>query len=273
MQGLVVEIWSRQAPFVMHHIGDLPWGFYQHLRKLDEVRIRLWLEGDDAVGWGWHWLKNDELLFEVAPDRVAVLDEIVAWADARDVGAIRERPELCARIESLGYRRTDETWYEHHVRDLTAEIERPAVPEGYRVRTVRPGDLTRRVAVHRAAFTPSRVVTRSYARVQHAWPYRMDLDHVVEAADGTFAAFCLAWLDEANGVGLFEPVGTHPDHRRRGLASAVCLAALESLRRAGARLAVVQSVGRSAASALYEGVGMRSIGRHLVFRRAAPVCG
>ena len=49
-----------------------------------------------------------------------------------------------------------------------------------------------------------------------AWPYRSDLDCVVEAPDGTFAAYVLCWYDEDNGVGEFEPVGTHPDYRRRG---------------------------------------------------------
>jgi len=34
-------------------IGDLPWWIYQHLNKLDEVRVRLWLEDDRCVAWGW----------------------------------------------------------------------------------------------------------------------------------------------------------------------------------------------------------------------------
>ncbi len=59
-----------------------------------------------------------------------------------------------------------------------------------------------------------------YACVRAAWPYRQDLDCVVEAPDGTIAAYALAWLDEANGVGELEPVGTHAAHQQRA-ASAV----------------------------------------------------
>ena len=107
------------------------------------------------------------------------------------------------------------------------------LPDGYRLRTVEPADLEARVELHRVVWAPSRVTVESFVNVQAAWPYRADLDCVVEAPDGSLAAYCLAWLDDANGVGELEPVGTHPDYRRRGLASAVCLFALHRLQRGG----------------------------------------
>ena len=36
-----------------------------------------------------------------------------------------------------------------------------------------------------------------------------------------FAAACTIWFDQVNGVGLFEPVATHPDFQGRGLGKAV----------------------------------------------------
>ena len=41
------------------------------------------------------------------------------------------------------------------------------------------------------------------------------------------------------GVGQFEPVGTHPDHRRRGLASAVMAAGMDWMWARGLRQAFV----------------------------------
>ena len=105
----------------------------------------------------------------------------------------------------------------------------------------------------------------SYARLQQEWPYRADLDHAVVAPDGSFAAFCIAWLDEENRGGLLEPVGTHPDHRRRGLASAVCLAAVRSLRALGAENAVIASEDGSPGEAVYRGIGFRTVTRHVTF--------
>ena len=125
-----------------------------------------------------------------------------------------------------------------------------------------PADLERRVDVHRAAFAPSRVVPESYARVQASPPYRHELDWVVEAPDGRFAAFALCWLDEANGVAELDP-GTHPDFRRLGLARAVSIA---GLRASGARTGVVYSYGGTVASEPYDSIGLRRQTRHVPFR-------
>jgi ribosomal protein S18 acetylase RimI-like enzyme len=267
MQKLVSAGWSAYGPLCGTHVGDLPWRMYQHLGKLDEVRIRLWLEADEVVAFGWLWREGSELDFEVHPERPELADDVLEWAGANTAWALDADHKSVAAIERAGYARTEDRWYEHHVRELDRDVEEPPIPSGYRLRTVLDGDVERRVAVHRAAFAPSRVVPESYMRLMQAWPYRRDLDHVVEAADGTFAAFCLCWLDEANAAGLLEPVGTHPDHRRRGLASAVCLAGLRALRAAGARHAVVLSSGRSAATGVYEKIGLRSLARHAAFGR------
>jgi ribosomal protein S18 acetylase RimI-like enzyme len=268
MQRLAAACWRVRGPLCGTHVGDLPWRMYQHLDKLDEVRVRVWLEDDECVAWGWLWTKENELDFEMHPQRADVADDVLGWANAEAAWALDANEDAVAAIERAGYaRREGDRWYEHHVCDLDGEIEEPRLPRGYSVRTVRDGDLMKRVDVHRAAFAPSRVVPASYARVQRAWPYRQDLDHVVEAPEGDFAAFCLCWLDDSNAAGLLEPVGTHPDHRRRGLASAVCLAGLRALREAGASHAVVLSAGGSAAKGLYAKVGMPAVARHAVFRR------
>jgi ribosomal protein S18 acetylase RimI-like enzyme len=75
--------------------------------------------------------------------------------------------------------------------------------------------------------------------------------------------YCLAWLDDANRVGELEPVGTYPDHRRPGLASAVCRFALHRLREEGAERGIVYSLPGSDATALYESIGMREHARSL----------
>ena len=96
----------------------------------------------------------------------------------------------------------------------------------------------------------------------------MDLDAVVEAPDGTFAAFTMCWLDRAAQLGYFEPVGTHPDHQRRGLGKAVNTHGLRLLQAAGARDAMVYSDSATAASnALYQSVGFREIARHRAYAR------
>jgi ribosomal protein S18 acetylase RimI-like enzyme len=106
--------------------------------------------------------------------------------------------------------------------------------------------------------------------VMSTWPYRRDLDCVLEAPDGTFAAYVLCWYDDANGVGEFEPVGTHQNYRRRGFGAAVCRYALRRLQEEGGREAIVFATGRPdqrQANALYESVGFRVHTRVLELRR------
>lgn len=266
MQRLASELWRRLGPRSSVHIGDLPWRMYQHLNKLAEDRIELWLDGDDVLAWGW--LDDGELDFEVHPDHRHLAREVLAWAEPRSVLTLAIHTESVRMLEDAGFR-PSEKWYEHMVRSLES-ISEPVVPAGYRVRSVEGDtDVERRVEVHRAAFAPSRVVPESYRAVMRAYPYRTELDNVVVAPDGSFAAFCLCWIDVENRVGLLEPVGTHPAHRRQGLAAAACLAGLRALRGAGADTAVIYSAGASEAFRVYERIGFKSNSRQLQLVRDA----
>jgi len=77
--------------------------------------------------------------------------------------------------------------------------------------------------------------------LQQAPNYRADLDIYVAAPGGEYVSFCIGWWDEVNQIASLEPVGTAPEHRRKGLARA---AVLEVVRRAadlGARRIFVAS--------------------------------
>ena len=259
MQHLAAECWRLDAPYAVVHVGDVPWRLYQHLEA--DYEVRLWGDGE-CRAWAMRALRSEDVDFLVHPESAELLDEVLAWAGPARVWTLEARAEP---LLERGYGPAGDDWYEHHVGSL-AGLEQPAAPDGFVLRHVGPDDLERRVEVHRAAFAPSTVVPESYTRVQAAPPYRYELDWVVEAPDGRFAAFALCWLDEENGVAELEPVGTHPDFRRLGLARAVSTAALHA---SGAETGVVYSVGASVASQLYDSIGLRRVTRHLAFRRPA----
>ncbi len=128
MQELVLELWRLYGPFVAHHIGDLSWRRYQHLGKLREVRLRLWCEGRATMAWGWLWRDQGDLDFEVHPERLDLLPEVIAWGKPRAVWSLDRRPELTEIIARLGYTRSSEGGFEHHVREIRGEIEDPHLP-------------------------------------------------------------------------------------------------------------------------------------------------
>jgi ribosomal protein S18 acetylase RimI-like enzyme len=245
------------------HVGDITWGLRQHEGREDEWTFRVWQDGDRTVAWSW--LKGDRglLEFDVRRDRLDLLDEILADPDARSTGAVADDEELRAALERNGFRADDEAKLtrqgsEMHflARDLPVAPEPPPLPEGFRYRTIEPDDLAERVAIHRDVWTPSRVTESSFASVQASWPYRPSLDCVVEAPDGRFAAYCLIWPDDENGVGELEPVGVRDEFRRRGFGAAVCTFALRRWHEEGGREAIVYCVS-GPACALYESIGFR----------------
>jgi hypothetical protein len=144
------------------------------------------------------------------------------------------------------------------------DIPEPMLPSGYRLCWFETtSQILGRVEAQRAAFPPSDFLVERYARVRRTWPYRAELDRVVLTDNDEVVAFCTAWLDAENAAGLFEPVGTHPAHQRRGLARAVCL---DALRAAGARTAQV-GFGSEAGEAAYCSLGFALTATDLVYRR------
>jgi ribosomal protein S18 acetylase RimI-like enzyme len=203
----------------------------------------------------------------VHPRHRELFTEVLDWAGADHVEALEHDIQSIETLGARGYELDESRWFDHMTRPLD-DLPEPRVHKDYELRPVRgEEELVARTESHRAAWEPSRVVPESYLQVMRAWPYRAELDWVAVARDGTFAANCLCWLDEANRVVEMEPVGTHPDHRRRGLAAAVCLAALQAASEAGADTGLVYPVNGLPAATLYESIGFRAISRHLTFRK------
>jgi predicted N-acetyltransferase YhbS len=154
---------------------------------------------------------------------------------------------------------TKRPFFRYHSMALQA-LEAPVLPAGFRLRHVEFGEAEMRARVHRAGWADfgSTLSTQTYADVMATWPYRPELDWVVEAPDGEPVASALAWLDDVNRSGLLEPVGCAPAYRRQGLARAVNLACLRALRDAGAETGHVNprgDPGYPVPELLYRGIG------------------
>jgi ribosomal protein S18 acetylase RimI-like enzyme len=279
MQRLQQELWPIEGERTQAHVGDLAWGT-THAPREDEWNRRLWLDGERCVAWAWI-KRGTSLDYELHSEyRGGPLhDEVLDWFESeapRDTALSvwwMENDDVSLPLLSRrGYEWSEDGGsYLFHVQELDERVVVPDVPAGFRLRTVNPDeDLVERVLIHQAVWAPSRVTQETYRDVMAAWPYRSDLDCVLEAPDGSFAAYVLCWYDDANRVGEFEPVGTHQNYRRRGFGAAVCLFALHRLQEEGGRQAIVYASGRPdqrQASALYESVGFRRHTRMLELRR------
>ena len=256
MQELALEQQRLLGPRAPWHVGDVAWGLRQHDGRELEWTFRLWRDSADRVV-AWSWLKGDRRLLEydLHPAHRHLLDEVLDEPDAKEAVAFEDDEEARAVLARHGFTKPGRAIHFNHREVPDAPIP-PPLPDGFRYRTVEPEDLPERVAIHRDVWEPSRVTESSYRNVMAEWPYRGSLDCVVEAPDGRFASYVLVWPDDENGVGLFEPVGTRAEFRRRALGAAVCTFGLKRLHEEGMRRAVV-GCDTEPACALYGSIGFR----------------
>ena len=278
MRALLVE--GRKANNCAYyvHVGDVNWWlFYPNQEKDFPERIFLWEDGGQVIGWSLfsprdrafdvfvhpaeHGSARAESMFEWTVDRMEALAKKLGHPDIRTFWVFEDDAVLAVLLQKHGFARTGDDMV-YLARPLADPIPAPALPEGYTVRPVEgEHEVQKRAAASHAAF-------RSRLTFEQYWPrylsfmqssvYEADRDMAVVAPDGWFAAFCIYWLDPVNRVGLFEPVGTHPDFQKRGLGKALMLETLRRMRGRDMATAIVCAEEHNpAAVRLYESVGFR----------------
>jgi ribosomal protein S18 acetylase RimI-like enzyme len=110
-----------------------------------------------------------------------------------------------------------------------------------------------------------------YLRFMRSPAYDPEHDVVAVAPDGTIASFAIHWPDRELSMAQFEPVGTHPDFQRRGLASAVLQDSLARLAAAGIGRARVMTGGANdRAVRTYVGAGFELVDEVASYRTPSP---
>jgi len=290
---VLTRAWLDGAPFVAATPGDLSWRFAQAWPSELAERLRIWTADDRVVAWSWEdepeldscaWSGDPGLDDALARAILArAIEEATTRASAGRDGALQtwaadDDERTLSRLRAVGFapaprgvtRHGALSQFQRTVDDPATMPQRP-LPDGYRIRSLGGQvELAARVEVHRAAFAPSRMSVDKYERLMGLPAYRVEDDLVVEAPDGSLAAFAMAWWDPLAGIGELEPVGTHPDHQRLGLGAALLSHALARYASRGARLVEVYSDAENVASeALYQSVGFRRRAYHRPYRRPA----
>jgi mycothiol synthase len=185
--------------------------------------------------------------------------ELIAWVNEEDA---LHKDILTQR----GYIRSASKAEHMRRRALTQPASSPCgipdamIPSGYTVRSLGDeSELPARSWLSWKVFHPDEPDEKYqgwewYRNVQRVPLYNRDLDIVAVAPDGELAAFCTVWVDDVTRIAVFEPVGTHPNHQKRGLGKAVMGEGLRRAQKLGATLASVSSYSEGA-HALYASMG------------------
>ena len=129
----------------------------------------------------------------------------------------------------------------------------PAMAEGYTLRTTDPenlADCRQIAAILDATFGRTFHNAEEYQTFRLAPCFHRDLDLVAVAPDGSFAPYVGVPYDKADPHGIFEPVCTHPDYRRKGLAQTLIHEGLLRLKALGAVNVTVDTGDMEAANTL-----------------------
>ena len=266
------------------HRGDLQWWlFYTDLpQPVWQSNIRLMKE--DGRLFGWVLFSPAENAFDVyvTPDLHDTRREyeLLTWAVEKMSGLDRIQTVWVAEGDAARIHWLEENGFiadeEHLVlfkRTLSGVPDGPPLPAGFDLRSSRgtEQDARLRSAASHAAFGSEKPFEDYW---QRTWRFMQSPVYVPEheifvtAGDGRVASFCIIWTDPLNRIGLFEPVGTHPDFHRRGLGKSLLFEGLRRLRSGGMHEAGVCTLSSNlAAIHLYESAGFQKDKRLLTYIR------
>ncbi len=277
LQSLAARLFAAAG---YHSPGELAWNQALSYDRPAENPAAVWQEAGHITAFGWIEQPSGLMLL-VDPRFPELAAEVLSWAETvaakpLEISAADTETAVTRVLRERGYRAADGPYFSCLSRALADCDVRAAprvqtqLPAGFQIREVTDLDAQGWVDAHVLAFPGSRfdLARRRYLTTVPLYDRRFDL--AAFAPEGRLAAYCLGWYDEQNKTGEFEPVGTHPGHRRAGLAAAVCAAVLGRFRAAGGERAVVNARGDAAypaPKALYESLGFREHTRARTYRR------
>lgn len=276
--GFLSEAVAASPPHYYYHPGDFVWALFQNEDFDPRENVRLFEDDDGLLGYAL-LEGSDGVIMQTRPDLRGsgeIEDGMLSWATSRrnpetgiKTGSLETDTAMNALLEKLGFERNPNPSFKMLLHPLE-DVPRVATPDGWSVRNVGDEEEWERcVDLHREVWSPSRVTLTAYERLRKAPGYDPSLDLVAVGPEGEFSAYAICWFDPRSCVGLFEPVGTHPEYRRMGLGKAVITEGLRRLRNLGARHALVLCAhDNEPALRLYENAGFRLVEREYVYVRS-----
>ncbi len=207
---------------------------------------------------------DGEIVLAVDPSFSSIEDEMIEWAEAHftqrfgDIPLRMDVADWDTRRQELlrarGWTRSGPAWL-HRTRRLVDAVSPGLLPAGYSIRKITndAADQRRHCTIINAVF--QRDISIETMPFIHFRPTPHEYWAVV-TAEGAFAAWCGIWFDMRNRWAEFEPVGTHPDYRRQGLARAITMQGMKRMRAMGMRMAFVASWHDAEANRFYDAIGM-----------------
>lgn len=247
--------------------------------------IQLWITSGDHLagaanleGPGWFSLQINPVYR--AEIEEAMLDWVEEHGPAPDdeTGQSTLQTEVfdhdCVRrrlLEARGFIMLEDGGVIRRMYLVAPSIPEAPLAEGYTLAEVNPHDLhdcQRMADLLNAAFNRTKHNALEFQQFGlHAPSYRQDLHLVAVAPDGSYAAHVAAIFDSYNHRAIYEPVCTHPDHRRKSLAQSLMYEAMRRVKALGAIQITVDTGDMIPANKLYDSMGFTEAYKSHVWKK------
>jgi ribosomal protein S18 acetylase RimI-like enzyme len=236
------------------HLGDVGW-FLRFEEETIRSALAFWSDAAGPVAVELHDAPVRRMSLAPRAEADPALLDALAGAVAAEPGSVDVAADsgLRERLAAAGWREGEP---EAH---LVLPLDGPIRVE-FPYTLVGEADAAARVAVQRSAFQRSTFTVARWRQMHSSPAGRYAIDILVRTPGGTPAAAAVGWFAGAGRCGVLEPVGTHPDYRRRGYGRAVTMAAAEELRKLGASaVAVLPPVSNAPAVGVYQSAGFELV--------------
>jgi len=278
LQDTLAEWIQRAGACGYYHPGNIAHRIYEGFsgRIPRHDLVHLWEEAGDIVGFTYSFVFDAAFFAFVAPRyrggtlELALLRTAITTTERYMAETKQDEqsdfPPVITDVYNCDQVRIDlltQLGFEHYrtwdwitERSLAEPVPEPVLPAGFTVRTATPDDAEQLAAIRNNAFGGSWTGAVYHNQVMCSPGYDPAHELIVIAPDGRIAAFTVIRFDDLNKVGLFEPVGTHSEFRRLGLARAMMLYALQAMQHHGLERAMVEHTADNApARELYRSLG------------------
>jgi mycothiol synthase len=246
-------------------------------RDKEDEYIKIWEKTGDADSSVTEMLAvtflkpSGDCWIQIHPNYRYLEKKIVLWLEKQRrkiKGNRNHKSELRFRVDETDEKRIalmTELGYEdlgleeyNRRRPIDAPIPEYQLPEGFSIRSADiEKDFIQYKKVQSSVFPHCSSITEESLKLYAtASFYHKDLDLVAVDCHGEFAAFCTVRMDPVSRMAELEPVGTHPDYRKLGLAKSVICEGLRRVQKHHpSSMCILGAAASEAANMLYEFVG------------------
>jgi len=222
-----------------------------------EENVHLWFDNDELVALTISEYGKNDMFIEIAVGYEELIADTLRWVnevwnkknETIVVFCFDKDKEKIKAFENDGFvsQGADEYKRIYTINEMDCEY---VTPEGYTIGTFFENpNYESRVDLSKNVFNNTKLTKEDIISLHESNDYIKELEMIAFTPDGTYSAYCIGWrYPGSDDTGYIEPVGTHSEHRRKGLAAAVIKECFQRMSKMGIKEVVIATGAKNKVS-------------------------